>query len=150
MGILSGTQKSGTRRAGFSCQNSESGKGLIENEDGTFRENDIPLLSHQYYAEQGPWGGIAETMVIDADYVALREVTLGYSFSRALLDRTPFITARFSVVGRNLLYLYRDPEFKLMGISPETAFNSSAAAQGVEARGLPTTRSMGLNLFLTF
>lgn len=124
--------------------------GLIENADGTFTENNISLLSHQYYAEQGPWGGIAETMVIDADYMALREVTLGYNFSKGFLGKTPFTNARLSIVGRNLLYLYRDPEFKLMGISPETAFNSSTAAQGVEARGLPTTRSMGFNLFLTF
>ncbi|AKP54090.1 SusC/RagA family TonB-linked outer membrane protein [Cyclobacterium amurskyense] len=124
--------------------------GLIENADGTFTENNISLLSHQYYAEQGPWGGIAETMVIDADYMALREVTFGYNFSKGFLSKTPFINARLSIVGRNLLYLYRDPEFKLMGISPETAFNSSTAAQGVEARGLPTTRSMGFNLFLTF
>jgi len=124
--------------------------GLIENADGTFTENDISLLSHQYYAEQGPWGGIAETMVIDADYMALRELTFGYNFSKGFLSKTPFVNARLSIVGRNLLYLYRDPEFKLMGISPETAFNSSTAAQGVEARGLPTTRSMGFNLFLTF
>src|SRR5690606_2569151 len=124
--------------------------GLIENADGTFSENNIPLLSHQYYAEQGPWGGIAETMVIDADYLALREITFGYNFSKGFLSRTPFINARLSVVGRNLLYLYRDPEFELMGISPETAFNSTAAAQGVEARGLPTTRSIGFNLFLSF
>jgi outer membrane receptor protein involved in Fe transport len=124
--------------------------GLIENADGTFTENDIPLLSNQYYAEQGPWGGIAETMVIDADYLALREITFGYNFSKGVLNNTPFINARLSVVGRNLLYLYRDPEFELMGISPETAFNSTAAAQGVEARGLPTTRSIGFNLFLTF
>ena len=124
--------------------------GLIENEDGTFSENDIPLLSHQYYAEQGPWGGIAETMVIDADYAALREVTFGYNFNQNLLGKTPFTNARISVVGRNLLYLYRDPEFELMGISPETAFNTTAAAQGVETRGLPTTRSIGFNLLLSF
>lgn len=131
--------------------------GVIEDPEGDivvgdkrYRENDIQLLSHQYYAEQGPWGGIAETMVIDADYLTLREATLGYSFPVDLLQRTPFTTAKLSVVGRNLFYLYRDPEFKEMGISPETAFNTEAYAQGVEARGLPTTRSIGFNLSLTF
>ncbi len=131
--------------------------GVIEDPDGdivvggkTYRKNDIQLLSHQYYAEQGPWGGIAETMVIDADYVAFREVSLGYSFPARLLEKTPFNNAKLSIVGRNLFYLYRDPEFKVMGISPETAFNTEAYAQGVEARGLPTTRSFGFNLFLSF
>ena len=124
--------------------------GVIENADGTYTKNTMPILSHQYYAEGGPWGGIAEPMVIDADYVALREVSFGYNFSPAFLLKTPFTNARLSVVGRNLAYLYRDAEFELMGISPETAFNSSAAAQGFESRGLPTTRSMGFNLSLSF
>lgn len=124
--------------------------GVIENEDGTYTKNTISILSHQYYAEGGPWGGIAEPMVIDADYVALRELSFGYNFSPAFLLKTPFTKARLSVVGRNLAYLYRDAEFELMGISPETAFNSTAAAQGFESRGLPTTRSMGFNLSLSF
>ncbi|MEX2231372.1 MAG: SusC/RagA family TonB-linked outer membrane protein [Cyclobacteriaceae bacterium] len=124
--------------------------GVIENADGTYTKNTISILSHQYYAEGGPWGGIAESMVIDADYVALREVSFGYNFSSSFLLKTPFTSARLSVVGRNLAYLYRDPEFELMGISPETAFNSTAAAQGYESRGLPTTRSMGFNLSLSF
>src|SRR5690606_22715322 len=97
--------------------------GLIENEAGTFSENDIPLLSHQDYAEQGPCGGIAETMVIDADYAALRELTFGYNFNQTLLGKTPFSNARISVVGRTLLYLYRDPEFELDRKS--TRLNSS-------------------------
>ena len=124
--------------------------GVIDNGDGTYRQNTTPILSHQYYAEGGPWGGIAESMVIDADYVALREVSFGYNFNTAFLLRTPFTNARLSVVGRNLAYLHRDPEFELMGISPETAFNSTAAAQGYESRVLPTTRSIGFNLSLSF
>jgi TonB-linked SusC/RagA family outer membrane protein len=118
--------------------------------DNRYRKNDIKLLSHQYYAEQGPWGGIAETMVIDADYLVFREFSVGYAFSSRFLQNTPFNSAKLSVVGRNLLYLYRDPQFKLMGISPESAFNTEAYAQGVEARGLPTTRSFGFNVFLSF
>ncbi len=118
--------------------------------DETYSKNTMQLLSSQYYAEQGPWGGIAEPMVIDADYVTLREVVLGYSFSPGFLQKTPFTKAKLSIVGRNLFYLYRDPQFKLMGISPESAFNTEAYAQGVEARGLPTTRSIGFNLSISF
>lgn len=124
--------------------------GVIDNGDGTYRQNDIEIFSHQYYAEQGPWGDIGETLVVDADYVALREFSVGYNLRSAFLTRTPFTNAKISIVGRNLGYLYRDAEFELMGISPETAYNSSAAAQGYEARGLPTTRSIGFNLSLSF
>ncbi len=131
--------------------------GVIEDPNGDigiggvkYRKNDIQLLSHQYYAEQGPWGGIAETMVIDADYLTLREVTLGYNLPASILQNSPFVNAKISLVGRNLFYLYRDAEFELMGISPESAFNTEAYAQGVEARGLPTTRSFGFNLSFSF
>lgn len=124
--------------------------GVIENEDGTFRENDIVILAQDYYAGGGPWGNIGESHVIDADYVALRELTLGYNFNPEIINKTPFTKIRISVVGRNLAYLYRDQEFKDMGVSPETAFSSDAAAQGFEARGLPTTRSIGTNISLSF
>jgi len=131
--------------------------GVIEDPNGNitvggvkYRKNDIQILSHQYYAEGGPWGGIGEPMVINADYLSVREMAIGYSLPEKLLQKTPFGSAKLSVVGRNLFYLYRDPEFKVMGISPESAFNTEAYAQGVEARGLPTTRSWGLNLSFTF
>ena len=81
--------------------------GVIDNGDGTYRQNTTSILSHQYYAEGGPWGGIDEPMVIDADYVALRELSFGYNFSTALLTKTPFTKATLSVVGRNLAYLLR-------------------------------------------
>jgi hypothetical protein len=53
-------------------------------------------------------------------------------------------------VGRNLFYLHRDPQFKQMGISPETAFSATSAAQGYEAVSMPTTRSVGINLSVAF
>ena len=123
---------------------------MIDNGDGTYRENDIVILAQDYYAAGGPWGGPSEPMVIDADYVALRELTLGYNFGSNILEKTPFNNARISVVGRNLLYMYMDEEFDVMGVSPETAFSNSASAQGHEARGLPTTKSLGFNLSLSF
>lgn len=125
--------------------------GVILGTDGKYTKSDKVLLAQAYYAESGPWAGITETEVIDADYVALREASISYNIgSSSLLKRTPFKTAKLSIVGRNLLYLYRDPQFKTMGVSPETAFNTTSAAQGVEAVGIPTTRSIGFNLSFSF
>jgi TonB-linked SusC/RagA family outer membrane protein len=124
--------------------------GVIETSPGKYEKNDKVIVASDYYAGQGPWGGIDQTMVINADYVALREATLSYDLGSSLFKKTVFRTARLSVVGRNLFYLYRDPQFKLMDISPETAFSPTAAAQGFEARGIPTTRSLGLNLSFSF
>jgi hypothetical protein len=80
----------------------------------------------------------------------LREVTFGYSFNPSFLTNTPFKSAKLSAVGRNLFYLYRDPEFKAMGITPEAAFAPTSSAQGYEAFSMPSTRSIGFNLSLTF
>lgn len=112
-------------------------------------ENTQVVPAQKYYAYR-TWSDITEEFVIDAGYVALREATLGYDFRPKILSKTPFKTATFSVVGRNLLYIHRDPQFKEMGISPETAFAPTAAAQGYENSSMPTTRSIGFNLSFTF
>lgn len=124
--------------------------GVIEISDGHYEKSDIVILSQDYYAGAGPWGDIGETQVIDADYMALREATIGYNLTSLLGENRFFNTMQLSVVARNLFYLYRDPEFKLMGISPESAFSASTYAQGYESLNMPTTRSVGINLSLSF
>jgi hypothetical protein len=125
--------------------------GVILQPDGKYVKSDKVLLAQDYYALQGPWSGIGETMVIDADYVAFREASISYNFgSSRWLTGSILKTAKLSLVGRNLFYIYRDPQFKTMGVSPETAFNTTAAAQGVETPGVPTTRSLGINLSFSF
>ncbi|MEO6327563.1 MAG: SusC/RagA family TonB-linked outer membrane protein [Ginsengibacter sp.] len=109
----------------------------------------VSANAYQYYAYRS-WNGIQEEFVIDADYVALREASLSYDFKPKFLSKAGFKTVTFSIVGRNLLYLYRDPQFKVMGVSPETAFAPTAYAQGYQASNLPTTRSLGFNLSFSF
>lgn len=124
--------------------------GVIETTPGHFERNTKVIAAQAYYAAGGPWSDIGETQVIDADYVALREAIIGYNLTSLLKKGNFFKTLRLSVVGRNLFYFYRDPQFKQMGISPESAFNTTAAAQGYEAMSMPTTRSIGINLSLSF
>ncbi len=124
-------------------------EGVIEQSDGSYTPTSKKVWGQHYWAQRA-WGSITEEFVLDATYASLREATLGYSFSRQLLENTPFTTAKFSIVGRNLFYIHRDKKFEEMGISPETAFAPTAAAQGYEAFSMPTTRSIGFNLSLTF
>ncbi|MEP6596391.1 MAG: hypothetical protein ABJA71_10625, partial [Ginsengibacter sp.] len=112
-------------------------------------ENTQVVNGTRYYAYR-VYNQIDEEFVLDAGYVALREATLSYDFRPKILSKTPFKTATFSVVGRNILYIYRNPQFKVMGISPETAFSPTAAAQGFENTTMPTTRSIGFNLNFSF
>jgi TonB-linked SusC/RagA family outer membrane protein len=124
--------------------------GVIETGAGEYTKSTIIIPAEDYYAGSGPWNNIGETQVIDADYVALREVTFGYNFKSLFKDSKFFKSARISVVGRNLFYFYRAAQFKEMGISPETAFSTAAAAQGYESVAMPTTRSIGFNLSFSF
>jgi len=96
----------------------------------------------------------AEFFTYDATNVRIRELTLGYDFHRL----PSFIkAAKLSFVARNLLFLYRGKSIldipgigkRKLGIDPEASFGNSNY-QGAEYYNLPTTRSMGLNLKLSF
>jgi TonB-linked SusC/RagA family outer membrane protein len=96
----------------------------------------------------------AEFFTYDATNVRIRELTLGYDFKRV----PSFLkAAKLSFVARNLLFLYRGKSTldipgigkRKLGIDPEASFGNSNY-QGAEYFNLPTTRSMGLNLKLSF
>ncbi len=124
-------------------------KGVYKDGDGKYQVNDQVVGRMAYYTAMG-WGtGIQEYFVVPADYVALREVSLGYNIG-SHLPKTVFKSAKLSLVGRNLFYIYRDAMFKEMGISPEAAFGPLTVAQGYENPGTPSTRSLGVNLTFSF
>ena len=122
--------------------------GVYEDPTGKFQRNDQVIGRMEYYTAMG-WGGISEYFVVPADYVALREISLGYGIGR-VLPKSLFKNAKLSLVARNLLYIYRDPTFKEMGISPEAAYGPTTIAQGFENPGTPSTRSVGVNLSFSF
>jgi len=73
---------------------------------------------------------------------------LSYNFSPTFLSKTPFAGITLSVLGRNLMYL--EEHMQDMGVSPESAPNTSAASAGSEVFSIPTTRTWGFNLKLAF
>ncbi|MEH6306769.1 SusC/RagA family TonB-linked outer membrane protein [Olivibacter sp. CPCC 100613] len=91
------------------------------------------------------WSMLTDEFVTSADFIKLRSITLGYSLPAKVLNKTPFKTASFSFVARNLLFIYK----KADNIDPEASYNSGNA-QGLENFGLPTVRNYGLNLSVKF
>ena len=81
----------------------------------------------------------------DASFIKLRQLTFGYSFSKALLGKTPIKGLMISFVARNLATLYK----KTPNIDPEATYTSSNA-QGLDYYGLPASRSYGFNVRVTF
>ncbi|WP_347049550.1 SusC/RagA family TonB-linked outer membrane protein [Flavobacterium olei] len=97
----------------------------------------------KYYEAVGGLNGATAEYVYDATNVSLREVSIGYTFNKKTL---PFVnSATLSVIARNLFFIYKDAPF-----DPNIALSTGQGLQGVDIYGLPSTRSIGLNLNVTF
>ncbi|MEN2487377.1 SusC/RagA family TonB-linked outer membrane protein [Flavobacterium sp. B11] len=97
----------------------------------------------KYYEAVGGLNGATAEYVYDATNVSLREVSLGYTFNKKAI---PFVnTATLSLIARNLFFFYKDAPF-----DPNIALSTGQGLQGVDIYGLPSTRSIGLNLNVTF
>ena len=80
-----------------------------------------------------------------ADYIKLREATLGYNLNAGLFNN--FIkSVRIAVYGRNLLTFNLDQP----GFDPEMTTNSSDNIQGIDGGMSPMFRTFGVNLKVNF
>jgi TonB-linked SusC/RagA family outer membrane protein len=114
--------------------------GVMES-DGS--ENTMQITSEAYWQHLGgrntPTG---EPFCYDASNSRLRSAVLGYTYS---FKNAPLRSLRVSLEGRNLFFLYNKAE----RVDPNLA-SGNTNIQGVEGFGLPSTRSIGMNLRLTF
>ncbi len=123
--------------------------GVVEVLDGEgnvvgYEKNTQAVDGQTYWATRA-WSEIGEEFVLDASYIMFRELMLGYNFK---FSSTTIRGMRIALVGRNLFYL--EEHMENMGISPESAPNTSAGASGIETLSMPTTRTFGININLTF
>ncbi|WP_434036651.1 SusC/RagA family TonB-linked outer membrane protein [Formosa sp. 4Alg 33] len=114
-------------------------------EDGT--PNDVRVSAQEYY--NGPWvWNNHEYSILDATYVKLREMSIGYAFNMSQIDAISKLN--LSLVGRNLAILYQDDSTKEYGLDPEVGFGGGEAGIGYENFQVPTTRSIGFKLTASF
>jgi TonB-linked SusC/RagA family outer membrane protein len=90
--------------------------------------------------------GITEAFIYDATNARLREVSFGYTLPRNWLDKTPFTGIKASLVARNLFMIYSKTE----GFDPEAGFSNGSKTQGYEFGSMPTMRSVGFNINVSF
>ena len=88
---------------------------------------------------------ITDQYVYKADFIKLRQINFGYSVPRAFLSKTPFQSANFSFVARNLFLIYSPME----NVDPESNYNTGNG-QGLENFGVPPTRNYGFSLSVRF
>lgn len=83
--------------------------------------------------------------MFNSSFVKLRQVIFSYNIPVNRLQFVNLQSASVSFVARNLFILYRETEH----FDPESNY-TSGNAQGLEAFGVPRTRSMGLNVLVRF
>ncbi|WDF56712.1 SusC/RagA family TonB-linked outer membrane protein [Mucilaginibacter sp. KACC 22063] len=112
--------------------------------------NNIILDAASYYENQfgaGDPNSINDGVAIyNNSYVKMREIALGYSLPQNFVKHIGLSRARFSLIGRNLFYIYRT----LKNLDPETTLGSQWYNQGIDNGSIPATRSYGFSLNATF
>ncbi|HEV7333868.1 MAG TPA: SusC/RagA family TonB-linked outer membrane protein [Flavisolibacter sp.] len=117
---------------GMSYQEAVS-KGIVE-----------PVSARLYYARLTQWAtGIREYSTFENSWVALREVSVGYTLPQAVATKLHLQNLRLNLVGRNLLYFYTTTKDS---IHPEGGILSNRAGTFAEYGGVPYIRSLGVTL----
>ena len=101
----------------------------------------VKISGQDYY---GALADISINNIYDADFIKFRSLSLTYNIPASKL-RNKVQGVSISVVGRNLFYFQR----KTDNIDPEANFQNGVG-QGLEYAGLPSTRSIGINLNVKF
>lgn len=123
------------------------GNGVVvgaENNAATITPN-ATRVSYQIYYETMV-AGIAEPMVYNAGFIKLRQVSLGYDFTKFLPKSTFIKGLRLNIISNNVAMLKK----WVPNIDPEQFGYSSDNIVGLESTGLPTSRSTGFNLNARF
>lgn len=107
--------------------------------------NTVAAAADVYYAVVRG-AGLVEPVVYDAGFVKLRQITVGYDFTKFLPANFPVKGVRLNLVANNVLMLKK----WVPNIDPESFGYTSDNLVGMESPGLLTTRSMGFNLNVKF
>jgi len=106
-----------------------------------------PIPAYAYYENLSQWSsGIREYSVFENSWVALREVTVGYTVPSKYLSKLKINTLSLNLTGRNIAYLYKTAKD---GVNPESIFSNRAGAFA-EYGGFPLVRSLGFNIRASF
>ena len=115
--------------------------GVIDNGDGTYRQNDIAVNPESYWKSASE--NCPSMFIYDNSYVKCREITFGYTFPEKILGKT--------VKGLSVSFVARNPFIvwkNIPNIDPDSGYNTSG--MGLEYGSLPSRRSYGFNVNLKF
>ena len=120
---------------------------ILDAATGKYIENTtVKVASAQNY-----WTRIvssnAMANLVDASFLKLREVSLSYRIPQSIVGHTPFSAMQIGLVGRNLwVKTAKENTYS----DPETSSFGTGNAQGYEYGSIPSVRSYGANIRITF
>ncbi|MBU2996474.1 TonB-dependent receptor [Cellulophaga baltica] len=93
-----------------------------------------------------------DAMIQDASYIALRNLTIGYTFNSDLTDKLGLNSVRLYAAGTNLLYIWAD---NYTSYNPEGVYTSGGdylgpTTYGAQVGAAPVVRSFTLGLNVNF
>jgi hypothetical protein len=101
------------------------------------------IPAEKWYTTIGSGDAVAPYYVYDATNIRLQEASIGYTFPRKWFNNV--MGASLSLTARNLLMIYCKAPF-----DPETVASTENYYQGMDYFMMPASRSVGMNLRLTF
>ena len=109
--------------------------------------NTTPTTAEKYWLKVGGRNTPAgEVFTYSASNIRLRELALSYALPTGMLKKTPFQGASVSIVGRNLFFFMNNA----VGFDPELTAGAQNTTVGLESFSMPSTRTFGVNLNLSF
>lgn len=109
--------------------------------------NNIATTAEKYWLRVGGRNTPAgEIFTYSASNIRLRELALSYSIPTSLLEKSPFQGISISLVGRNLFFFMNNAK----GFDPELTAGAQNTTVGLESFSMPSTRTFGVNLNLSF
>lgn len=119
---------------------------IIDGDLASGSKNTVPVTSQAYWSLVGGRGGpVGEVFTYSATNVRLRQLSLGYRIPTNVINKTPFTNIDITFFGRNLFFFKNNAPF-----DPEVALNNGLGGQGIDFWSLPTTRSIGFNINVSF
>lgn len=120
---------------------------VMQDANGNWVENTIAVDAQSWFRNTD----IAETAIFDGSYLKLREAYITYVVPQSFLAKTKYISkATVSLIGSNLALLWVHKSNTLR-LDPETGgVSSDTRGVGFEQASVPSSRSFGVKVGLTF